>query len=208
MSRVTAFLGSPRRNGNTGQIVDKLMEGIRLTGNETEVIHLSEYRLSGCRGCLACMETGKCVLVDDMALIYPRIEQSDAYLYASCTYNYNVTSEMKALLDRMLCYYRFQGTDCTSRLGDTKKALLIGVCAGPGSAENKIVEDNMGFTIPAMRLPLADLGICTVKEIRYYNTKRYPLEQNKLYQKELLQIGTDFGKLIINDEDNKLLRPL
>lgn len=85
MRHVTAFLSSPHRSGNTGQIVDKLLGGINAAGIITEVVQLSDYRISGCRGCLSCAKTGKCIVEDDMALLYPKIEQSDAYIFASRT---------------------------------------------------------------------------------------------------------------------------
>lgn len=196
MVRITAFLGSPRRDGNTGQLVDKLLEVMKAPDIITEIVHLSDYKISGCKGCLSCSKTGKCSVRDDMDVLYPKIEQSDAFIFACPTYNYNITPEMKILLDRMFCYYRFKGASWTCLLGDSKKALLVGVCAGPGSSDNRIEEDNMGFTIQAMRLPLRDLGIKIVKELRYYNTKRYPVSMNEEFQKELLRNRKEFVTIL------------
>ncbi len=192
MKKIVAFLGSPGRNGNTGLIVDRLADGIRTAGLEAEIIHLSDYRIGGCKGCLSCSRTGNCVIDDDMVILYPKIEEADIYIFASPTYNYNMTSEMKALIDRMFRYYRFSNATWPDLLGDAKKAYLVSVCAGPGSQSDPIEEDNMGFTVQGMRRPLEDLEIKVVGEIRYYNTKKFPVVHNKEYQQELILIGSEF----------------
>lgn len=204
MARITAFIGSPRRYGNTGIIVDKLVEGINTLGIETEIIHLSDYKITGCRGCMSCSKTGKCAFKDDMSLLYPKIEQSDAYLFASPTYNYNMTAEMKALLDRLFCYYRFSNASWESLLGTSKKACVIGVCAGPGSEADPVEKDNMGFTILGMKKPLEDLNIQVIKELRYYGTKKYPVKDNIDFQCKMLQEGINYGKLI-KAEDERMV---
>lgn len=68
--------------------------------------------------------------------------------------------------------------------------------AGPGSGDNNIEKDNMGFTIQAMRLPLQDLGITVIKELRYYNTKRYPVITNEEYLKKVYKSGQEFAELV------------
>lgn len=74
--------------------------------------------------------------------------------------------------------------------------MLISLPAGPGSGDNNIEKDNMGFTIQAMRLPLQDLGITVIKELRYYNTKRYPVITNEEYLKKVYKSGQEFAELV------------
>lgn len=188
MKKITAFIGSPRRNGNTEIMIDKIIDGIKTSNICVEKIFLTDYKISGCRGCLLCIKTGKCVNKDGMTLLYSKVEQSDGFIFASPTYNYNVTSEMKALIDRLFCYYEFIGNGgWNSRLGNSKKAIVLGVCAGS-------TKESMGYTIEAMKRPLEDLKFQIINEIVYYNSRKNPLKDNVSFQNELTCIGTEFAR--------------
>lgn len=190
MRKVSVFIGSPRKNGNTEAMVSKIIEGINTLDIGTEKIFLVDNKIEGCKGCYSCIRTGKCVRKDDMTLVYSKIEEADGLIFASPAYNYNITSEMKALIDRLFCYYQFKdGSQWKSRLGNNKKALVLGVCAGES-------EDNMGYTLTAMKRPLEDLGIKVIKEISYYNSRKIPILKNESFQKELFNMGIEFGKEI------------
>lgn len=53
------FNGSPRKNFNTAQLLQKAMEGAENAGAETELIHLYDYEFTGCRSCFACKRKGQ-----------------------------------------------------------------------------------------------------------------------------------------------------
>ncbi|HWT74129.1 MAG TPA: flavodoxin family protein [Mobilitalea sp.] len=124
MNKITAFIGSLRKNGNTTAIVNKIIEGLTIAMVHVEIVLLSDYRISGCMGYCSCRHTGKCVLEDNMTFIYPMLEQSGGYIFATPAYIYNVTSDMKALLDRMFCYYSFRRADGQAGLGNQKQPFL------------------------------------------------------------------------------------
>ncbi|MBO4798857.1 MAG: flavodoxin family protein, partial [Candidatus Methanomethylophilaceae archaeon] len=46
--------GSPRKNWNTAQAVDKAGEGLRDSGFDVERIDLYDYEYKGCISCFAC----------------------------------------------------------------------------------------------------------------------------------------------------------
>ncbi|MCF6463598.1 flavodoxin family protein [Clostridium sp. Cult1] len=186
MENVIAFMGSPRVGKNTDMIVDKLIEGNNEIGIKTEKIILKDYKINGCQGCYSCIKTGKCVVLDDMENIHMKIKKAKGLIFASPSYNYNITSQMKALIDRLFCYYDFGGNSWTSRLGNSKKALVIGICAGPD-------DNSMGYTIEAMVKPLIDLNINIIKKLTYYNTAKNPIVNNEEYQIKLIEIGKEFG---------------
>ena len=65
-----------------------------------------------CLGCFACQRTGKCVIKDDMAEIVPKMEQADVLVFATPVYYYEMSGQMKTLLDRgnplFVAAYRFR----------------------------------------------------------------------------------------------------
>ncbi len=101
--KVVAFNGSPRKEGNTYLLVQRVFEEIRKEGIETEYIHFGGKPLRGCTACLKCRENKdkKCVLPDDGLNGYvAKMEEAEGIILASPVYFSNVTAEMKALIDR------------------------------------------------------------------------------------------------------------
>jgi len=101
--KVTAFNGSARINGNTTILVNKVFEELRKEGIETELVHLAEKEIRGCKACYLCRENKdrRCgVDDDDINELVEKMLGSDGIILASPTYFSDVTSEMKALIDR------------------------------------------------------------------------------------------------------------
>ena len=101
---VLVFKGSPRRNGNSACLADQVAEGARAAGAFVEEFYLHGMEINACRGCDGCQkETAKdCVVVDDMAGLYPKIREAYALVYATPIYWFTVSAQTKLLMDR--CY--------------------------------------------------------------------------------------------------------
>jgi multimeric flavodoxin WrbA len=97
---VLGIYGSPRRGGNTSQLLDKALQGAESAGAETRKIYVRALKMSGCIECGGCDKTGKCVVEDDMQEIYPLLEAADVIFVASPIFFYGVTAQLKAVIDR------------------------------------------------------------------------------------------------------------
>lgn len=101
--KVVAFNGSARKDGNTAILLNTVLAEIKVEGIETELIQLAGMTI---RGCLACGMCGKnkdksCVVKDDAANeCMTKMFEADGILLGSPTYFADVTTEMKALIDR------------------------------------------------------------------------------------------------------------
>lgn len=101
--KVVAFNGSPRKEGNTHLLIQRVLGELHKEGIETESIHFGGKPLRGCTACLKCVEkkNKECVLPDDGLNDYvAKMEQAEGIILASPVYFSNVTAEMKALIDR------------------------------------------------------------------------------------------------------------
>lgn len=99
--KILAFNGSPRKNGNTSQLIDACFAPLQEKGYETEMVQVGGTLLHGCNGCCSCRQTGHCVFKDDPVNEWiEKIKTADAIILASPTYYANMTSEMKAFIDR------------------------------------------------------------------------------------------------------------
>jgi multimeric flavodoxin WrbA len=101
--KVVAFNGSPRKEGNTYLLIQKVFEELQKEGIETEYVHVGGKVLRGCTACYKCRETKdrKCALPDDGLNGYiEKMERAQGIILASPVYLSNVTAEMAALISR------------------------------------------------------------------------------------------------------------
>jgi multimeric flavodoxin WrbA len=98
--KVLGILGSPRKGGNTELLLEEALKGAEAEGAEVERLRLTDYNIIPCKECLACYKEGNCIILDDMAKIYPKLLEADIILLASPIFFYGVTAWAKALIDR------------------------------------------------------------------------------------------------------------
>lgn len=101
--KVVAFSGSGRKDGNTVLLVREVFKELEQEGFETELVQLSVMKINACLACYRCAEIKNkhCSIEDDD--VNPCIDKmlaADGILLASPTYIGDVTSMMKALIDR------------------------------------------------------------------------------------------------------------
>jgi multimeric flavodoxin WrbA len=97
---VLAFLGSPRKKGNSEVLTLALLEGVRQAGGSPEIIRLCDLKISPCISCGGCDKTGKCVVEDDMIPLYKKIITTDKIIVSSPIFFYGITAQTKAFIDR------------------------------------------------------------------------------------------------------------
>lgn len=101
--KVVAFNGSPRVNGNTAQSLKLVLAELETEGIETELVQLGGRKVFGCLACGKCRElkNNRCVRKDDeMNSFIEKMEEADGIIIGSPTYFSNVSTEVKALIDR------------------------------------------------------------------------------------------------------------
>ena len=105
--KVLAISGSPRKGGNTDQLLNVALEVLEEKGIETEFITLAGKKLLTCTACMGCKNNPQCVLDDDFGPIFTAMLEADGILIGSPVYFGSATAEIKALLDRagyVSCY--------------------------------------------------------------------------------------------------------
>lgn len=91
---------SPRRHGNTELLLDEVLRGARDAGGSVEKIVLNDLTVAPCRECEACIKAGKCVVQDDMQMIYAKLLETDRLAFASPIFFMSICAQAKALVDR------------------------------------------------------------------------------------------------------------
>jgi multimeric flavodoxin WrbA len=101
--KVIAFNGSARKGGNTAVLIKAVFEELEKEGIETELIELAGKPIHGCRACEKCFElkSKQCAFKDDSVNGYiEKMLSADGMIFGSPVYFANVTTEIKALIDR------------------------------------------------------------------------------------------------------------
>ena len=101
--KVVAFSGSARKDGNTAILIKHLFGKLEEEGIETELFQLAGKEIRGCLACYKCWEkkNRRCTVEKDVANdCIALMLEADGIVLASPTYFSDVSSEMKALIDR------------------------------------------------------------------------------------------------------------
>jgi len=101
--KVIAINGSPRTEGNTANMLSIVLEELSAAGIETEIIQLGKLHIHGCIACYRCLQNKNrlcAVANDDFNLVFEKMASVDAMILGSPTYFADITSELKAVIDR------------------------------------------------------------------------------------------------------------
>ena len=103
--RVCILMGSPRKNGNTMQLLQPFMQQLQQSGCECELIWLYDKNIQPCRACRCCQKDHTifgCAIRDDMPDIFDSVLQCDLLVLATPIYSWYCTPPMKSVLDRLV----------------------------------------------------------------------------------------------------------
>ncbi len=109
--KITAFDGSPRKNGNSRSLLNAFIDVAAESGVEAEIFRTDELDLKACRGCLMCNVLKRCVIRKDCwEELSAKILNSDILVFSSPIYFHHTTASMKKLIDRFRSFIHVQIT--------------------------------------------------------------------------------------------------
>jgi len=131
---VVGLQGSPRRKGNSRFLLDLFLEAAAAHGATTELVEVDRCNIVPCKEYTACETRGICPIEDDVLHdIYPLIRRADVIVAATPVFFYNMTAQLKALIDRCQLFwarkYRLRLRDPRHH---TKKVFLLSMAATRG----------------------------------------------------------------------------
>lgn len=127
---VLVISSSPRKNGNSDSLAYSFARGAENAGNNVEKITLCDKKIGFCQGCLACQKTKICVIHDDAVEIADKMLESDVIVFATPIYYYNISGQLKTLLDRAnplyFSDYKFREIYLLAAAADNEKDTVDG----------------------------------------------------------------------------------
>lgn len=113
--KVIALNGSPRKNGNTAQIIKLMCDELILGGIDAEVYHIGNMNVRGCMACGYCAtsENNLCAIKNDaLNEIALEMRRADGFILGSPTYYGGIAGTMKSFLDRLFfansAYFKYK----------------------------------------------------------------------------------------------------
>ena len=105
MKKVIVISTSLRPGSNSHALAEQFAKGAEAAGHQVELVTLRGKELRFCVGCLACQQTGACIFKDDVPAIMDRVLNADVVCWATPIYYYEMSGQMKTLIDRMNAMY-------------------------------------------------------------------------------------------------------
>lgn len=104
---ISLFAGSPRKNGNTEFIMQRIFDQlIKNTNAEVKYFSLIDYDINRCIGCRSCMQLKHCIIQDDdFEDIFKAVKDSDVTIWGAPVYWMAPPGIMKDFIDRTHGYY-------------------------------------------------------------------------------------------------------
>ena len=103
---VLGFQGSPRKNGNSQFLLSSFLKECERYGARTRTIDACNVNVQPCKELIVCEKKGFCPLKDDMRdSIYDLIKQADIVVLASPVFFYNVSAQVKVIIDRCQMFW-------------------------------------------------------------------------------------------------------
>lgn len=124
--KIVAINGSPRKNGNTAQLLEVVRREVEAAGVEFEIFQPGPH-VKPCMACYHCLDTGslRCIQDDDgVNDIIAACCEADGILLASPVYHSGMSGSMKCVMDRLMLsaacgdnqlHHKVGGALCTLR---------------------------------------------------------------------------------------------
>ena len=106
MAKKVLIIETSLRSGSNSDILaESFAKGAKDAGNDVEVISLKGKKINFCSGCFACQKIGKCIIDDDANDITEKILEAEVIVWATPIYYYEMSGQMKTMIDRANSLY-------------------------------------------------------------------------------------------------------
>jgi multimeric flavodoxin WrbA len=141
---ILGLQGSPRKKGNTNFLLSTFLQAAERRGAVTRAIQVVERNILPCKEYVVCEKKGYCPIDDDMAgEIYGLLRQAEVVVLASPIFFYNMTSQLKALVDRCQTFW---ARKYRLKLGDPLKGSRRGYLLSVGATKGKNLFEGLQLT--------------------------------------------------------------
>lgn len=117
MHKVILISGSPRKDGNTMDVLNIAAEEITAAGCEAEIVSFFGRNIRSCIACPNCNNGGQCILDDGANEIFAKIAKADGLIIGSPVYYGTARGDMMNFLQRLGMYSARHGNFLNGMVG-------------------------------------------------------------------------------------------
>ena len=169
--QILGIQGSPRKQGNSHHLLREVLGACEDQGAQTHWIQAGEDGIEPCRELLVCEKKGFCPIRDEMASVYGQIYRADAIVLASPVFFYNVSAQLKVLIDRCQMFWgRRYKLGLAHPRATLRRGSLLAVAASQGNRLFEGLELTARYFFDAVSArdfpPILHRGVEAAGEIR------------------------------------------
>lgn len=136
--------GSPRKKGNTNYLISAFMDAAKKSGAQTTTIDVTKKNIIPCKEYTVCEKKGFCPIDDDVREeIYPLLRQADVVVVASPIFFYNMSAQLKAVVDRCQTFW---ARKYRLKLKDPGASMRRGFLLSVGATKGKNLFEGLQLT--------------------------------------------------------------
>lgn len=182
---IIGIIASPRKAGNTAWIVNKILEGAKEQGAETQAWYFSDLDIKPCQGCWGCHQGDQgCVIKDDMQKLNDAIDQANAIVFGSPIYMMQMSAQAKIFIDRLFARFSPRYSPYFKEESAAQKKLIL--TFNQGNPDSGLFQSYIDYTRHMFELLEFD-----VKEVPVVTGMRNgPVQERKDLHTVLKDIGS------------------
>ncbi|MCL2472580.1 MAG: flavodoxin family protein [Treponema sp.] len=181
--KIIGFIASQRKEGNTAWIVNRILEGAKERGAETQAWYSGDLDIKPCRGCLGCVQGNGCVTKDDMQKLYASLKDTDALVLGSPIYMGQMSAQAKTFTDRLFAQITPRFSPRFKEENAGKKLILA---FNQGNPDPDIFKVYIDYTQKMFQM--LEFNVINVQVIT--GTRNGPVNERKDLQKTLTELGS------------------
>ena len=183
--KIVGFIASQRKKGDTAWTVNKILEGAKEQGAETQAFYSGELDIRPCRGCLGCVKGGGCVVDDDMQKLYGALKQADALVLGSPVYMGQMSAQAKIFTDRLFAHITPRFSPRFKEENAGKKLILVFTQGNPDPDKFRVYFDYTKSMFQMLEFDVKGLHIIS-------GTRTESASERKELHAAMREIGASF----------------
>lgn len=142
---ILCVYGSPRKGGNTDDMMDAFIEGVLEAGGTPKRVYLRDLEISPCLELYRCRNMGECAIKDAMTGLYEDLKTTHGIALATPVMFYSVSAMAKAFIDRCQAFWAVKYL-LKKPLAPERKIRPLGVFLAGGGSKGQKLFDGLRMT--------------------------------------------------------------
>ena len=195
--KIIGFNASPRNNGNTAWVIEQILEGAKSKGVETQLWCSGDLDIKPCQGCLGCVKTDRCVIDDDMQILYRALDDADALVLGSPIYMGQMSGQAKIFTDRLFAQITPRFSPKFKEKNAGKKLALVFTQGNPDTTMFQAYFDYTKHIFQLLEFDVKGLHVVA-------GTRNGPVHERKELHTLMMEVGYSLATKDVETNESRI----